>query len=115
MPIILAMLRNLPEGSRFTAAMAVDRAEESDDAGDFFDADPRREAVADHRTWTLDRRLQATQINATYSLIRVSAEWGKEGPPDFPVIGPASWQPEKKSSEPENLFDVLKQMGWPGG
>lgn len=110
------MLRNLPEGSRFAAAMSVDNAEELEDAEAFFARDPRREDIADHRTWTMDRRLQATEINALYSLIAVSGQWGKEGPPDFPVIGPAAWQPtKKKSEEPKDLFDVLKKMGWPGG
>lgn len=106
------MLRNLPEGSRFNAAMAVDNADEQPDT---VEPDPRREAIADHRAWTLDRRLQATEINAIYSQLAMTVNWGKGGPPDFPVIGPASWQPEKKSSEPADLFDVLKQMGWPGG
>ncbi|HEX9088403.1 MAG TPA: hypothetical protein VF867_12855 [Arthrobacter sp.] len=107
------MIRNLPEGSRFTAAMSVDRTDEEN----FFEPDPRREAIADMRVWTLDRRLQATEINAIYTQIAISGTWGKEGPPDFPVIGPASWQTEtnKQSNEPKDNFDVLKRMGWPGG
>jgi hypothetical protein len=112
------MIRNLPEGSRFTAAMTVDRADEVEDlaAEVLQDPDPRREAVMDHRAWTMDRRLMATAINAIYSQIHVSGNWGKEGPPDFPVIGPAAWQPNsKQSSEPKDNFDVLRKMGWPGG
>jgi hypothetical protein len=95
--------------------MAVDHGEESEEAKAFFAADPRREEVADHRTWTMDRRLKATEINAIYNLIAVSGQWGKEGPPDFPVIGPAAWQPKKQSDEPKDNFDVLRKMGWPGG
>ncbi|HEX9225081.1 MAG TPA: hypothetical protein VF885_00315 [Arthrobacter sp.] len=110
------MIRNLPEGARFTAAMSVDQAEEISELRPFFEADPRREAILDHRTWTIDRRLQATEINAIYSQISVSGNWGKEGPPDFPVIGPAAWQPsEKQSNELRDNFDVLRKMGWPGG
>lgn len=106
------MIRNLPEGARFAAAMAIDQVDEAA----IFEPDPRREAIADQRIWTLDRRLQATEINAIYSQIAVSGHWGKEGPPDFPVIGPAAWQPsDKESNEPQNNFDVLKRMGWPGG
>lgn len=110
--MIIAMIRNLPEGARFTAAMSVDSVDEAD----IFEPDPRREAISDHRVWTMDRRLQATEINATYSLIAVTGNWGKEGPPDFPVIGPAAWQPAaKESMDLKDNFDVLRKMGWPGG
>lgn len=94
--------------------MAVDNANETN--SDFLEPDPRREAILDMRLWTLDRRLQATEINAIYTQVAVSGQWGKEGPPDFPVIGPAAWQPaKKKPDEPKNNFDVLRKMGWPGG
>jgi len=112
------MLRNLPEGSRFNAAMAVDNEEDQDAAAapDFLALDPRAEAVMDARAWTMDRRLMATAINAIFSQTAVSVDWGKEGPPDFPVIGPAAWQPSKKQSvELKNNYDVLRKMGWPGG
>jgi hypothetical protein len=109
------MIRNLPEGSRFAAAMTVDRADEI--AAGFLESDPRRESIMDARTWNLDRRLQATAVNAIYSQTSMLVNWGKEGPPDFPVIGPAAWQSPKtkKSEEPKNNFDVLRKMGWPGG
>lgn len=110
------MLRNLPEGSRFTAAAAIDAPE-----GNLTPErrpDPRMEAVMEHRIWTLDRRLKAMEINALHSIIAVSGQWGKKGPPTFPTIGPAAWQSENKpkpSAEPKDNFDVLKRMGWPGG
>jgi hypothetical protein len=111
------MLRNLPEGSRFAAAMAADQPDDDDTPKT--EPDPRTERVMDSRAWTLDRRLKAMEINALYSLIAVSGEWGKKGPPTFPTIGPAAWQaddkPKKSRSEPTDLFDVLKRMGWPGG
>lgn len=110
------MIRNLPEGARFTAAMTVDGADEEDSAAAIFEPDPRREAILDQRIWTMDRRLQATEINAIYTQIATTGNWGKEGPPDFPVIGPASWQAsDKQSNEPKDNFDVLRKMGWPGG
>lgn len=110
------MIRNLPEGSRFTAAMSVDKEGELGDAVVFAEPDPRTAAIMDHRTWTVDRRLQATEINAIHTQIAVTGHWGKEGPPDFPVIGPASWQPAKKQSEElKDNYDVLRKMGWPGG
>lgn len=108
------MIRNLPEGSRFVAAMEVDRDKENDD--DTLQTDPRTEAVMDQRVWTLDRRLKAMTINAIYSQIAVSGHWGKDGPPDFAIVGPSEWRAEsKQSKEPKDNFDVLKRMGWPGG
>lgn len=103
------MLQNLPEGSRYAAALAVDHAPEDTEH------DPRTEALMDHRVWTLDRRLTAMQINAMHSLIAVSGEWGKKGPPDFPTIGPSDWQKSAKPDEPKDNFDVLRKMGWLGG
>lgn len=109
------MIRNLPEGSRFVAAMAVDTA--TDEAAvEKPDLDPRIEALMDQRVWTIDRRLQAMEINAIYSQIAVSGHWGKDGPPDFPIVGPKEWRAEsKQSKEPKDNFDVLRKMGWPGG
>lgn len=107
------MIRNLPEGSRFVAAMAVD-AGDTDEAPRL--TDPRTEAVMDQRVWTIDRRLKAMQINAIYSQIAVSGNWGKAGPPELPTIGPSEWRAEsKESKEPKDNFDVLRKMGWPGG
>jgi hypothetical protein len=110
------MIRNLPEGSRFVASMEVDRKDENSEAPPLL-LDPRIEAVMDQRVWTLDRRLNAMQINAIYSQVAVSGQWGKAGPPDFPIIGPADWRDaeSKKSKEPKDNFDVLRKMGWPGG
>jgi len=111
------MIRNLPEGSRFVAAMAVDRAND-DEAETPHLTDPRTEAVMDQRLWTLDRRLKAMTINAIYTQVAVSGNWGKDGPPDLPTVGPMEWRDDaesKQSKEPQNNFDVLKKMGWPGG
>ena len=108
------MIQNLPEGSRFVSAVTVDRAEAEDTTTP--DPDPRIEALMDQRTWTIDRRLQAMAINAIYTQVAVSGHWGKDGPPDFPTVGPAEWRAEsKKPDEPQNNWDVLKKMGWPGG
>jgi hypothetical protein len=112
-PLIFAMIRNLPEGSRFNATRLVDDENEPHEE---FEMDPRNEALADNRVWTLDRRLQAMAINAIYTHIAVAGHWGKNGPPDFPTIGPSDWRAEStKSKEPKDNFDVLRKMGWPGG
>jgi len=108
------MLRNLPEGSRYIAAQVADH--DPDAETDEEERDPRDEAVMDHRVWTLDRRLRAMEINALYTLISVSADWKDGKGPDFPTIGPASWQePTNQSNELKDNFDVLRKMGWPGG
>jgi hypothetical protein len=112
--IILAMLRNLPEGSRYYAAMAVDNPRDESESAE---ADPRQEAIMDHRVWTLDRRLQAMVINALNLNTAVSGHWDK--PPDFETIGPASWRTDapKKKSEQEftDNFDFFRKMGFPLG
>jgi hypothetical protein len=116
--IISSLIRNLPEGSRFLAAVAVDRPEIS---GDGPEPDPRIEAINDRRTWTLDRRLQAMAVNAVNTHTALSIQW-KDKPPDFPVIGPAEWQPNDRSgasAKPEPVytdnFDFFRKMGWPSG
>lgn len=107
------MIRGLPEGCRFTSARLADM---DDDMDDGLELDPRTEALADNRVWTLDRRLQAMAINAIYTQIAASGNWGKDGPPEFPTVGPSAWRAEsKKPDEPKNNWDVLKKMGWPGG
>ena len=108
------MIRNLPEGSRFNAAMLHDRPPAP---GEEFETDPRREAIADTATWTLDRRLKAMVINAVNMNTAVTGNW-KDKAPDFPTIGPASWQDgpaQKKEPEYTDNFDFFRKMGFPGG
>lgn len=106
------MIRQLPEGSRFGAAMAYDRAAQIDEIK-FTD---REKAIADSRTWTLDRELMAMVINAINTNTVLPNQWEKGKEPVFPIVGPESWQPktDKAPEEPKDLKDVLKRMGWPG-
>ena len=108
------MLRNLPEGSRYYAAIAVDIK----DAPESDERDPRVEAVMDHRVWTMDRRLVAMLINAVNLNTAVSGHWEK--PPEFETVGPASWSADAKKkplSEQEftDNFDFFRKMGFPLG
>lgn len=109
------MIRNLPEGSRFFAAVAVDHPEASDDRPEL---DPRIEAINDRRIWTLDRRLAAMAVNATNTQTAVSVQW-KDKPPEFPTVGPADWQTKPEGGKPEPVFtdnfDFFRKMGWPSG
>jgi hypothetical protein len=106
------MIRNLPEGSRFNAAYLFDHPPSADEE---FEMDPRRAAISDQVTWTIDRRLRAMQVNAINTNTAVSGTW-KDKAPDFPTIGPASWQ-DAPASEPEyaDNFDFFRKMGFPGG
>lgn len=106
------MIRQLPEGSRFGAAMAYDRSSEVDELL----LDERDKAIADIRTWTTDRELLAMVVNAINTNTVLPHQWEKGKTPEFPIIGPESWQPKKQEpAEPTDLADVLKRMGWPGG
>ena len=109
------MLRNLPEGSRYYAAMAVDNPR--DESAESANPDPRTEAIMDHRVWTMDRRLLAMVINALNLNTAVSGHWEK--PPDFETIGPASWSEKPSSKKPEqefaDNFDFFRKMGFPLG
>lgn len=108
------MLRNLPEGSRFLAAMHYDKRDPNEELEPL---DERTEAIMDSRVWTIDRRLSAMQINAIYMNVAVSGAgcWPEGKTPEFPTIGPASWQPKTAAEEElKDNFDVLRKMGWPG-
>lgn len=92
-----------------------------DSSEDQPEADPRSEAIADRRAWTLDRRLQAMGINAINLNTAATGQW-KDAPPDFPTVGPADWQePSRKGGSQDrepvytDNFDFFKKMGWPSG
>lgn len=110
------MIRNLPEGSRYYAAMAVDHKD--DEAGEKPESDPRIEEIMDHRVWTMDRRLAAMLINAVNLNTTVSGQMEKS---PFETIGPASWrsddEPKKPRAEQEfkDNFDFFRKMGFPLG
>lgn len=110
------MLRNLPEGSRYYAAMAVDHPNSESEPS--AKPDPRIEAIMDHRVWTIDRRLQAMAINAIN--LNTAATGHYEKPPDFDTIGPAAWRSDdpaeaKPEQEFADNFDFFRKMGFPLG
>lgn len=111
------MLRHLPEGSRYYAAVAVDHKNDPP-----AESDPRAEAIMDHRVWTMDRRLQAMQINAINFNTAATGMWSKDAPPpDFETIGPASWNRKEGEPTPKaeqeftDNFDFFRKMGFPLG
>ena len=69
---IFAMMRNLPEGSRYVAIMS---APMDDDKAPKPQIDPETEAAYERRFWTQDRRLSAQLINAVRDLTLVTGRW----------------------------------------
>ena len=112
------MIRHLPEGSRYVAAATVGNP---DVLSEDLPPDPDAEALADHRIWTIDRRLAAATINAINLNTAATGMWS-EKPPDFLTVGPASWkeaEPEKKpvvkEEEYTDNFDFFRKKGFPLG
>ena len=103
-PSILAMLRNLPEGSRYSAAMSAP-GPATDERPPL---DPVVEAQLERQLWTADRRLMAQLINSLHTLIQVTGKWKEGEGPQFPVIGPASWREDTTpaASGPDNSVDA---------
>lgn len=111
--VILAMLRNLPEGSRFFKAMSAQIAED-----DRPEMTAEQEEAADKAFWNADRQLIAMLINAVREQTQVTGNW-KNKPPEMPVIGPLNWDKKrvKKQEIKKNGFrneDWMRALGWNG-
>jgi hypothetical protein len=111
---IFAMMRHLPEGSRYVAIMSAPMDDDSTRPEPEIDPD-----VADtvtRRYWTQDRKLQAMVINALRDLTLVTGNWPKDKQPKLPVIGPPEWRGETAATKkaPPTTNDVLKALGWNG-
>lgn len=106
--LILTLLRNLPEGSRYAAAVASApeaAAVHKKRAAQAAEADP----TLDQRTWTFDRMLMAQLINSINALVRHTIPWPQDKTPDLPLVGPASWR-EGPKSKPLTVMDVLNKI-----
>ena len=104
------MLRNLPEGSRYSAAMSAPGPE----ADERPPLDPEVEAMLDRQLWTTDRRLMAQLINSLHTLIKVTGKWKEGEGPKFPVLGPAAWredtQPTAASTTDNSVEGTLQRL-----
>lgn len=110
---IAAMLRNLPEGATFVAAMSAPGVVDTNAIES--EPDPEREAFADRKFWTPERQLQAQLINAIQTLTRLTVKWEKNKAPEFPVVGPLAWRGEEttKQASPQkkhSVDDVFSRM-----
>lgn len=118
--MILAMLRQLPEGARYTAIMSAPERREGLPEPVY---DPEAEALYDRRFWTPDRQHDAQMINALYSLVTLTGNWKKGKEPNYPVVGPIEWRPpeqrkkeleERKPEGPVSVLDAMKAWGFQG-
>lgn len=115
--LILHMLGQLPEGSRYE----LKRQGNQRDTGDQPELLPEDvELDLDRRYWNGDRMLMAKMINAINenSRIALNLPKGRESP--YPVEGPIAWHPPsqrektRKSRTPATVVNVLKAFGWSG-
>lgn len=108
--LILAMVRNLPEGTNYVAIQAArltrEREQFSPDDTEPIPVDP----VQEFKQWTEDRRLMAQLINSVNQLVRHTVQW--QSPPQIPLVGPSSWRGEGKSKPAKTLsvFDVINRV-----
>lgn len=114
------MLRQLPEGARYTAIMSAPESREGLPEPEY---DPEAEALYDRRYWTTDRQHTAQIINALSNLVEVTGTWRKGKEPNFPVVGPISWRPPeqrqkeleaRKPEGPVTALDAMRAWGFQG-
>ena len=108
--LILALLRRLPEGSHYAAAMSA--APETVAARAEADKSPAVDPAVEARTWTLDRTLMAQLINSVNALVTHSIPWEQGKAPKLPVVGPAAWRGETTGApaKPLSVLDVFNKV-----
>lgn len=107
--LILTMLRNLPEGSRYAAAVtSAPEVVGIETPQAPVEVNPIQEA----RTWSHDRQLMAQLINSVNTLVRFSIPWEQGKAPQLPLVGPASWRGEgpKAPAKPLTVMDVMTKL-----
>lgn len=107
--LTLSMIRNLPEGTRYVAALAASREE----SGEFDEQESVEEVhvdpVQEQLTWTTDRILMAQLINSVNMLVRYSIQWEK--PIHLPLVGPEKWREgENKPRKATSVMDVIHRI-----
>jgi hypothetical protein len=107
--LILAMLRNVPEGSRYAAAFTSAPEAAGMETPDVpVEIDP----ALDARTWNYDRQLMAQLINSVNTLVRYSIPWEQGKAPKLPLVGPAQWRGEgpQAPAKPLSVMDVMTKL-----
>jgi hypothetical protein len=102
------MLRNLPEGSRYAAALT--SAPEA--AGEAPEVPAEIDPVMEARTWNTDRQMMAQLINSVNTLVRHTIPWEQGKAPKLPLVGPAAWRGEgpKAPAKTLSVLDVINKV-----
>lgn len=109
--LILTMIRHLPEGTNYVAALQSAPAVELPEPP--IAKEPTIDPVAENLMWTQDRLLMAQLINSVNMLVRHSIQWQDGKAPKLPVIGPAEWRGEgdkPKTPKPLTVMDVINNV-----
>lgn len=109
--LILTMIRHLPEGSNYVAALQSAPVVEIEQPT--IDEPVEIDPVEENKMWVMDRLLMAQLINSVNMLVRYVPQWGEGQAPDLPIIGPAKWRgegPEATPSKPESVDDTLNRI-----
>ena len=107
--LALSLIRRLPEGSHYAAALtSAPDAEGVPTTKEPAPIDPALEA----RIWNQDRVLMAQLINSVNTLVRHLIPWEQGKAPTLPLIGPAAWRGEgpKKPAKNLSVMDVFKKI-----
>jgi hypothetical protein len=104
--LLLTLIRNLPEGAHYTAAVA--SAPETAAVAKKRNPKAEPDPALEFRTWNFDRQLMAQLINSVNALVRHTIQWEKN-PPNLPLVGPDSWRNEGPA-KPLTVMDVLNKI-----
>lgn len=107
--LILTMIRHLPEGSNYVAALQSAPVEELQELLQT-DVPDEIDQVQEHKTWTMDKLLMAQLINSVNMLVRHSIQWQDGKAPDLPLIGPAAWRGEGDNPTPAKPMTVMAAL-----
>jgi hypothetical protein len=88
------MIRHLPEGSNYVAALQSAPAAELQELLGREDEPAEIDPVQEYKLWTTDKLLMAQLINSVNMLVRHTIQWQDGKAPDLPLIGPANWRGE---------------------
>lgn len=108
--MVLAMLRDLPPGSRLQALTYGQR--ETPEPGSDIDW------YLERRQWSdPDRQLMAAQLNTLSNLLRFVPQWKEGKAPEIDVVGPPEWrgiteQSDEKKKGQATVEDVMAVFGW---
>lgn len=109
--MVLAMLRDLPAGSRLQARTYGQR-EAQDGQGQ-----AQVDWYWERRRWgTPERELLAAILNRLGDVVKYTPQWQKGKSPDFPIVGPPEWRGEGPETEkrPASIEDAMRVFGWLG-